>query len=163
MHLQFINTLQANILLATGQVANATITKIETGSVKVSNTIAFTGNDTTAATAARDTVFSALSSTSSSDLTKIFGTSFGAVTVSSPQSTVSNNPSKRCLVAHRHCDCLITSLLDLQRSLLCMSMDQPKLDKLCGVAASSGVAAVGLSMVGVFGSLAALLFSSLVV
>ena len=50
VHLQFTNTIEANILQLTGQLANATITKVETGSVKVSNTIAFPGADSAAAT-----------------------------------------------------------------------------------------------------------------
>ena len=37
VHLQFTNTIEANILLATGQVANATITRVETGSIEVWN------------------------------------------------------------------------------------------------------------------------------
>ncbi len=91
VHLQFTNTIEANILLATGQVANATITRVETGSIEVWNTIAFTGGDSAAATAARDSVFSALSS--STNLANYFGSSFGGVTVSSVQSTNSSNPS----------------------------------------------------------------------
>lgn len=73
VHLQFNNTIEANILLATGQVANATITRVETGSIEVWNTIAFTGGDSAAATAARDSVFSALSS--STNLANYFGSS----------------------------------------------------------------------------------------
>ncbi|KAL3145183.1 hypothetical protein ABBQ32_000936 [Trebouxia sp. C0010 RCD-2024] len=96
VHLQFANTIEANILLATGQVANATTTRVETGSIGVWNTIAFTGGDSAAATAARDSVFSALSST---NLANYFGSSFGDVTVSSVQSTNSTNPSKCCSMA----------------------------------------------------------------
>lgn len=97
VHLQFANTIEANILLATGQVANATITRVETGSIGVWNTIAFTGGDSAAATAARDSVFSALSS--STNLANYFGSSFGDVTVSSVQSTNSSDPSKCCSMA----------------------------------------------------------------
>lgn len=88
--LQFTSTLEANILRVQGVVANCTVTKVELGSIKVTNTIAFPGADEEAATAARNTVATALSS---SNVAEYFGTSFGTVAVSNVQSTTSANPT----------------------------------------------------------------------
>ena len=86
---QFTSTLEANILRVQGVVANCTVTKVELGSIKVSNTIAFPGADASAAAAARDSVATALSSSNVADY---FGTSFGTVAVSDVQSTTAANP-----------------------------------------------------------------------
>ena len=87
--LQFCSTLEANILRVQGVVTNCTITSVVLGSVKVSNTLAFTGSDAAAAEAARNSVATALASTNTADY---FGTSFGTVSVSDVASTNSANP-----------------------------------------------------------------------
>ena len=89
--MQFCTTLEANILIVQGVVTNCTITNVVLGSVKVSNTLAFTGSDSTAAEAARASVATALSS--SNGAADYFGTSFGDVTVSDVQSTTTTNPT----------------------------------------------------------------------
>lgn len=88
--LQFCSVLAANILKAQGVVANCTVTNVVLGSVKVSNTLAFTGSDTAAAEAARDSVATALSSTDSTDY---FGTTFGDVSVSDIATVTTANPT----------------------------------------------------------------------
>lgn len=88
--LQFCSVLAANILKAQGVVANCTITNVVLGSVKVSNTLAFTGSDTAAAEAARNSVATALSSTDSTDY---FGTTFGDVSVSDIATVTTANPT----------------------------------------------------------------------
>lgn len=88
---RFTSTLEANILRVQGVVANCTVTKVELGSIKVTNTIAFPGADEAAATAARDSVATALSSSNAVDY---FGTSFGEVTVSNVETTTAANPAK---------------------------------------------------------------------
>ena len=97
--LQFTSTLEANILRAQGVVASCTVTKVEAGSIQVTNTIAFPGADEEAAKTARDSVAAALSSTSVVDY---FGTTFGEVIVSNVQATTSANPSsKSCCIPNR--------------------------------------------------------------
>jgi len=49
--LQFVNTLETNILTSIGSVVNVTITNVVLGSISVSNTIAFTAADSIAAAA----------------------------------------------------------------------------------------------------------------
>lgn len=58
--LQFTSTLEANIFKAQDVVANCTVTKVEAGSSKMSNTIAFLGASEEAAKNARDSVATAL-------------------------------------------------------------------------------------------------------
>lgn len=67
--------------------ANVTINSVVASSVSVTDTISFTGADSTAATEARDALVTALSSGDSS----VFGTSFGSVTVSEVSSANSTN------------------------------------------------------------------------
>lgn len=88
--LQFCAVLEANILKTQGVVANCTITSVVLGSVKVSNTLAFTGSDSTAAEAARNSVATALSSSNSADY---FGTTFGQVSVSDVATVTTANPT----------------------------------------------------------------------
>ena len=88
--LQFCAVLEANILKAQGVVANCTISSVVLGSVKVSNTLAFTGSDTAAAEAARNSVATALSS---SDSTSYFGNTFGEVSVSNVETVTTANPT----------------------------------------------------------------------
>lgn len=61
------------------------------GSVKVSNTLAFTGSDTAAAEAARDSVATALSSSDST--ADYFGNTFGEVSVSDLKTVTTSNPT----------------------------------------------------------------------
>lgn len=74
-----------------GVVANCTITSVVLGSVKVANTLAFTGSDTTAAEAARASVATALSSGTAN--ANYFGNSFGTVSVSDVKATTTTNPT----------------------------------------------------------------------
>ena len=118
--LQFCRTLEANILRVQGVVANCSITNIVLGSVKVSNTLAFTGSDATAAEAARDSVATALASTNSADY---FGTSFGTVSVSDIASTTSANPEgERCFMTIKQNSCL-SFLPALSTLHVCLSND----------------------------------------
>lgn len=90
---RFCSTLEANILKVQGVVANCTITSVVLGSVKVANTLAFTGSDATAAEAARASVATALSSgTANADY---FGNSFGTVSVSDVKATTTTNPTAK--------------------------------------------------------------------
>ncbi|DBB16733.1 hypothetical protein WJX82_001283 [Trebouxia sp. C0006] len=88
---RFITTLEANILKLLDVLANVTIDSVVASSVSVTDTISFTGADSTAATEARDALVTALTSGDSS----IFGTSFGSVTVSSVLSTNSTNTATK--------------------------------------------------------------------
>ena len=92
MSRQFVNTLEANIYASLGAVANVTIDSVTAGSIVVSDTIAFTGSDAEAASKARDTLVTTLSS--ADGVGTIFGTSFGDVAVSSIQTADVPNPSK---------------------------------------------------------------------
>ena len=89
--LQFVNTLEANILTTIHAVTNVTITQVTTGSVIVANTVAFTGASNGAALAGQNALTSLLES---SDVSSIFGTSFGTVTVSNVTKANSTNPSR---------------------------------------------------------------------
>ncbi|DBA99980.1 TPA: hypothetical protein ACH3X1_013851 [Trebouxia sp. C0004] len=84
---RFITALEANILQMLDVLANVTIDSVVASSVSVTDTISFTGADSTAAAEARDALVTALTSGD----TSIFGTSFGSVTVSSVSSTNSTN------------------------------------------------------------------------
>lgn len=78
-----------------GVISNCTITNVVLGSVKVSNTLAFTGSDSTAAEAARASVATAL--TSGTGNANYFGDSFGTVTVSDVKATTTTNPTGKPL------------------------------------------------------------------
>ena len=88
--LQFIATLESNIFKLLNALANVTIDSVVASSVKVGDTIAFTGSDSDAAAGARDALVTALNSGD----TSVFGTSFGSVAVSGVSATNSSNPSK---------------------------------------------------------------------
>lgn len=90
--MQFCATLEDNILRVQKVVANCTITNVVLGSVKVSNTLAFTGSDSAAAETARGEVATALARSDGSGSANYFGTSFGSVTVSDVKSTTTTNP-----------------------------------------------------------------------
>ena len=96
--LQFVTTLEANILSLLDVLTNVTIDTVTQGSVNVEDTISFTGSDSSAATSAQEALYTALTSGD----TSIFGSSFGTVTVSSVASTNSSNPSKysKLLLVH---------------------------------------------------------------
>lgn len=91
---QFINTLEANIFTTLSVVANVTINNVTPGSIKVDNSVAFTGGDATAASAAQAKFASLLESQDANDLASVYGTSFGIVSVSGITKTNSTNPSK---------------------------------------------------------------------
>lgn len=89
----------------------------------MSNTITFPGADASAATAARDSVATALSGNNVADY---FGSSFGQVTVSSVQSTTAANPTGNfdslngtLMSAHQICSNMYTlvSRLTLYRNV----------------------------------------------
>jgi small-conductance mechanosensitive channel len=93
--LQFVNTLETNILTSIGSVVNVTITNVVLGSISVSNTIAFTAADSIAAAAGQTALAQALSSGDVS----LFGTTFGPVTVSDVKQANATNPGE-FLVSH---------------------------------------------------------------
>lgn len=99
--LQFIDTLEANILSAIGAVTNVTINSIKPGSIVVSNTIAFTEADSAAASQAQIAVLDALNS--QDGVNALFGDSFGNVEVSNVAKATATNPSKPCM--HLTCCC----------------------------------------------------------
>jgi hypothetical protein len=74
--LQFIATLESNILAAIQQLVNVTITKVVSGSISVSSSIAFT-----TAAAALEGQSAQAAVLQSNDVSSIFGDSFGTVTV----------------------------------------------------------------------------------
>lgn len=76
--LQFIATLESNILAAIQQLVNVTITKVVSGSISVSSSIAFTTADAAAALEGQSAQAAVLQS---NDVSSIFGDSFGTVTV----------------------------------------------------------------------------------
>lgn len=88
--LQFCNTIVANIFTSYKVVSNCTVGTVVSGSVVVPTTVAFTGADSTQATAAQSAFATALKSQD----TSVFGTQYGTVTVaaSSVQSVQSTNP-----------------------------------------------------------------------
>lgn len=88
--LQFVTTLEASIFAKIDAIVNVTITQVVDGSAVVSNTIAFTGVDSTAALAES----TALTQTLSNGDYSIFGTSFGSVAVSDITQGNATNPSK---------------------------------------------------------------------
>ncbi|KAL3142472.1 hypothetical protein ABBQ38_002800 [Trebouxia sp. C0009 RCD-2024] len=88
---RFISTMEANIMAKLNTVSNVTITKVSPGSINVANSVAFTGADSNVAKANQDAFASLLGSTDG--VTSIYGTTFGAVTVSQVTQTTSPNPS----------------------------------------------------------------------
>ncbi len=88
--LQFVSTLETNILTSIGSLVNVTITNVVLGSISVSNTIAFTDADSLAAAAGQ----TALAQTLSSGDVSLFGTTFGSVTVSDVKQANATNPGE---------------------------------------------------------------------
>lgn len=68
--------------------SNCTVTKVTAGSVSADNTIAFTGSDSAAASAAQTSLLASLKASDAS----IYGTTYGAVTVSNAASGTASNP-----------------------------------------------------------------------
>ena len=98
VYVQFIVTLEANILAQIKAVVNVTITQVVPGSVKVSSSVAFTGADSAGAVDAQTALTNVLKS---GDVSSIFGTTFGSVAVSDVAQTTASNPSKlTCLPMH---------------------------------------------------------------
>lgn len=89
--LQFVETLETNILAEIDALVNVTISKVVLGSVSVSNTVAFTGADSQAALAGQGALADVLQS---GDVSSIFGSSFGTVAVSSVAKANATNPSE---------------------------------------------------------------------
>ncbi len=89
--LQFVATLESNILTAIEQLVNVTITKVVAGSISVSTSIAFTTADAAAALEGQSALAAVLQS---NDVSSIFGDSFGDVTVTGVSKGNTTNPSK---------------------------------------------------------------------
>lgn len=94
--MQFINTSEANSIITLSVVANVTINNVTPGSIKVDSSVAFTGADAAAATAAQAKFASLVDPMNTSSLSSIYGTSVGAVTVSDVINSNTSNPSKCC-------------------------------------------------------------------
>ena len=93
--LQFETTLEINIEATVNTPVNVTITNVVAGSVKVTNTVAFTGSNSAAALAGQ----SALATLrKSGDVSSVFGSTFGSVTVSGVTLGTASNPSKYTLL-----------------------------------------------------------------
>ena len=140
--------LEANILKVQGVVANCTVTNVVLGSIKVSNTLAFTGSDTAAAEAARNSVATALSSSGTADY---FGDSFGDVSISDVKTVTTLNPAgKHCFLCEGAASC------SLPPCCMC-TLTHDALKRLTAAAATTtknGVAKLGPSFMGVLGSFA---------
>ena len=91
---QFVSTMEANILATLSVVANVTINNVTPGSIKVDNSVAFTGADAAAAATAQRQFALLVDPKNADSLSSIYGTSFGTVTVSGVTLTNSTNPSK---------------------------------------------------------------------
>ena len=91
---QFISTLEANILAKLNAVTNVTINKVTPGSVNVDNSIKFTGADSSAAMAGQSSLAALLADSSANGVGSIYGTSFGNVVVANVTQTNSTNPSE---------------------------------------------------------------------
>ena len=113
--LQFVTTLEANILKLLDVLANVTIDSVTQGSVNVDDTISFTGADSASATSARDALFTALTSGD----TSIFGTSFGSVKVSGVTSTNSSNTGT-LLWLHKIAICCHQQFVQLMFMFVCV-------------------------------------------
>ena len=88
---QFILTLQTNIRAKVNAIVNVNVDKVALGSILVSNTATFTDADSDTATAGQDALAKVLKS---GDLTGIFGTQYGDVTVTDVTKGNSGNPSR---------------------------------------------------------------------
>ena len=89
--LQFIYTLQTNIRAKVGAIVNIKIDKVDLGSILVTNTATFTDANFETAIAGQNALVKVLES---GDLTGIFGTQYGDVTVEDVKRTDAANPSK---------------------------------------------------------------------
>lgn len=89
--LRFTTTLESNIFKLLNALANVTIDSVVATSVSVTNTVAFTGADSTQASTAAAALVTALNSGDVS----VFGSSFGAVTVSGVTATNATNPATK--------------------------------------------------------------------
>ena len=89
--LQFIGLVEANVYAKINAITNVTVDKVTMGSINVAHTFAFTGADSSAANAGQSALAQVLQS---GDVTGIFGSSFGEVTVSNVTTGNSTNPSK---------------------------------------------------------------------
>lgn len=91
MVLQFILTLQTNIRAKVSAIVNVNIDKVTAGSVLVTNTATFTDANSDTATAGQTALAQVLKS---GDLTGIFGTQYGDVTVNGVNTLNAGNPSR---------------------------------------------------------------------
>lgn len=98
--LQFVYTLEANILKTLNAVCNVSITSVVASSISVTNLYAFTGSDSAAAAAAQASLANVLKSGSVSSL---FGSGFGTVTVSGVATSNATNPGKKYGPAYLSC------------------------------------------------------------
>lgn len=131
--LQFCNTIQANILSTLNVPSTCTITDVTPGSVKVANTVAFTGSDLEAATAAQKSLASKLETTEG--ITSVYGSGYGTVTVSSIKQDSVSNPSELLTLL---CSCLI-----LVKCFLSFVTRSPL--PVCAADKTSGAASVGMA------------------
>ena len=95
--LQFVRVLEANIFSKINALVNVTITKVVAGSISVTNSAAFTSSDSAAALAGQSALADVLSS---GDVSSIFGTTFGSVTVSGITKGTVTNPSTCAHMQH---------------------------------------------------------------
>ncbi len=110
--LQFIATLESNILAAIQQLVNVTITKVVSGSISVSTSIAFTTADAAAAVEGQSALATVLQS---NDVSSIFGDSFGTVTVTGVSKGNTANPSKTPPAFYMHYNNSVQSRNDHHR------------------------------------------------
>lgn len=96
-----MRVLEANIFSKINALVNVTITKVVAGSISVTNSAAFTSSDSAAALAGQSALADVLSS---GDVSSIFGTTFGSVTVSGVTEGNVTNPST---CAHTQCIALL--------------------------------------------------------
>ena len=84
-------TLEANIFAKINALVNVTITSGAAGSIQVTNSVAFTSANSAAALAGQSALAAVLNS---GDVSGIFGTSFGSVTVTGVALGTASNPSE---------------------------------------------------------------------
>lgn len=89
--MQFVDTLEANIYAKINALVNVTITNVVAGSIQVTNSVAFTSGNAAAALAGQSALAAVLTS---GDVSDIFGTSFGSVTVTGVALGTATNPSE---------------------------------------------------------------------
>lgn len=106
MCMQFTTTLESNIFKLLNALANVTIDSVVATSVSVTNTVAFTGSDSTQASAAAAALVTALNSGD----TAVFGNSFGDVTVSGVTATNATNPGEFLFCFEGQCHVQYTPL-----------------------------------------------------